>query len=211
MAVLPLPSGHNIVLVGAWNIRIFSPEWVAMNLAKLKKEVQLEVAVGNPVAPIKLSFDSVELRVGAGRLVVAARDLTDVALLQVRDAAVSVLTMLSHTPVSAIGVNFQYRVSNPPSSLLDVFVLSDAGPWSDFDARLKTTSIHRKTSFQGRGLDILLDLTPEGDVLVEFNNNTAIKSAADALAFLGGDILAFREDSKTALATVYGIQPHEDT
>jgi len=203
----PVVDGHSIVINGAWNIRIFSPEWVAANLAP-ETDVGLAVAVGNPTAPIRLQFRGIYLRVGAERLVFSPVHLSDQALTTMQDVARTVVTMLPHTPMSAVGINFQYLVEDPPVQLLDVFRFSDNGPLAEFGAEIESAMIRRSTRFREAALNLVLALRADAAATIEFNNHSEITGGAEALTAINRPILELRDTAIDGLRSLYGLEVH---
>ena len=117
-------DGHNVVIRGAWNRNIFNPVWVDQQLAS-GAGVSVEMAFGNPALPLRLMFGGLSLTVSSDLLIVGMAEVTPTSLGAVQSTAVGILETLSHTPVSAVGVNFRFNDPDPDAAVLAVLELSD--------------------------------------------------------------------------------------
>jgi hypothetical protein len=106
-AMKPATEKWSIVVLGHWNSAIFSPGWIAGRLTS-SKEIGIEFAVDEPMQPPRFSFDGIYLRLAERRLVLAPSTPDDAVLQQMEGVACRVLQELPHTPVSAVGGNFQF-------------------------------------------------------------------------------------------------------
>lgn len=104
--------GASIVVTGNFNPVIFTPDW--LRLHKLIGEGDADFTsttglVGITPQLTQFSTEWFELQVLRTRFVLVAKGGVTLA---VRDLAAGIFSLLSHTPVSAVGLNFtsQYRV-----------------------------------------------------------------------------------------------------
>ncbi|MGQ0465467.1 MAG: hypothetical protein ACT4QG_09115 [Sporichthyaceae bacterium] len=122
----PMPPERqsvSIVLLGAFNPRIFTPSWfVARNLLPAQVVEEGSIAlINNDLSAF--STDWCRLEVIAERFLLASDNApVDAAL---RDLAAGTFRVLEHTPVAAIGVNFSAH-----------YRLPDEASWHRFGHRL---------------------------------------------------------------------------
>jgi hypothetical protein len=99
------------VVVGAWNLAILNPRWIATEILKLpeKTQIPIEMAIG-PSISLKASISDLFITPGSDRIIISpARE--DKALFQVADKIINDLyATLPHTPITAIGYNFSYEL-----------------------------------------------------------------------------------------------------
>lgn len=207
--MLIVPEGHNIILIGGWNRRLLTPQWVAKEIAEVK-EVGLEIPVGDPNLPLRLVFGDTVLSVGADRLQLHSKNPTDEKLDGLRDLAMRVLGRLPHTPVSALGVNFQWRESEPSQELVALFDFDDNHRLGDMDAEVGESRIRRELRIDGQLLHLTLILTAEARLMVDLNHHWAVESAADAEKHLAEGIVGMRNRAREFLHELYGLEEGED-
>jgi hypothetical protein len=120
------PIDWNVVVVGAWNLAILTPQGIARRLFQLPPEtpVEVQVAVDQP-APIRVVHSGLMVIPSRDNLVVqpvaaSARGLRDAANL-----LATAVRALPETPMTAAGVNVRYSIDPVPDELVHV-VDSDA-------------------------------------------------------------------------------------
>src|SRR5262249_33658444 len=93
----------SVVVLGRFNPAIFQPQWFALNALVPREEANTaEVAV---VHPQFTSFDmgQMHIQVESGKFAITSKEFPQWPIL--RDLALGTLTLLEHTPLSAIGLN----------------------------------------------------------------------------------------------------------
>jgi hypothetical protein len=118
------------------------------------------------------------------------------------------LQLLSHTPVSALGINFGFIENDPSTDLLRTFDLSDSGSLGDAGYEVQKTSITRQITKEGTAF--VSKVTYEnGKVRFHFNFNHPIASAEEGVRFLQGRVLQCRNIATTFLTTIFHLQEQE--
>lgn len=201
----PVVENWSIVVAGSWNRVIFSPQWVAANLAETGN-VMLEVAFNDPTKPPRFTFDEVRLSVSPTRLSLFPTNVNDAVLERTSAAAVKVLGVLHHTPVTAVGVNFAFRERQPSARQLDVFRFSDDGRISEQGVRRELASLRRRLVFDdGVVLNLTLQHPVNGDHLTaDFNFHWAADTAEAAKQALDGGIVALSHKAEQFVEDLYG-------
>ncbi len=108
-----------IVILGKWNTAIFSPEWLAQNVFQTQ-EIGLEFGMV-PGMPRRITANKVTLIPTQSSLILAPADLDDSTLLRMEQIACTILDLLTHTPVTNVGINFGYRIAPALPELLRQF------------------------------------------------------------------------------------------
>ena len=201
----PVAERHNVVVLGAWNRRLFTPQWIAQEFAS-GGEVMLELAVNNPAIPVRLSYDGLRLQVASDRIIVSGGQSDDGTLGRVQEFAAGILDRLSHTPVSAAGINFEWRDSDPGESIVNLFDLPDGLRLADAGVGVKTTTINRVTDWEDRTLNIELNLGTDGAFQIGLNFHQSVQSASDARAYICQGMVELRERAEQLLSSTYGFQ-----
>lgn len=107
MSLNPLFQSANIVVLGKFNPSIFHPAWFAtQNLIRTKEAEAADVQIVHPEASI-FQIDWCEVHVVRERFQVGT--LQEPYFEPLRDLTTGVFSLLSHTPVQALGINKQYR------------------------------------------------------------------------------------------------------
>ena len=200
----PVADGHSIVAVGAWNAAIFTPEWITGRLTQAT-DVILEVPVNNPGLTPRLRFDEIIVQVRLDRLIIGPHEVRDDLLMRTQEVAIKVLAELPHTPVRAVGVNFQYDESDPSDQLLAPFQLNDQGMLGDAGASIRTTSIKRSLESNDQLVNFTLDLLENGHVNIAFNFHQEAPNADAVRQYLDTGILNLRNQAIALLTAAYEI------
>ena len=124
-------AGINIVLVGSFNPRIFQPAWFAAN--GLIPEEEGEHAHINIIHPDLVSFrtDWFELSVEQDRFAVTTQSAPSYE--PVRDLIISTFSLLEHTPIAHIGINYMlhHRLDSENSLRGILDALAPAKYWQE--------------------------------------------------------------------------------
>lgn len=105
----PLIEGCSVVALGSFNPAIFHPQWFARN--ELLSVEEADGATVNVVSKDVSTFSTewLKLQVEDGRFLIGTTDISKTYVL--RDLVISTFRVLEHTPVRAVGLN--YDVHNP--------------------------------------------------------------------------------------------------
>lgn len=124
----PLADSYNIVILGAWNPSIFSPEWVLRNLAESEQcEVKTAFPIDDPTAPRRITFEDINIFPGRRQILLNPVTSNLEGMKKCSSVLVKILDLLLHTPVSSAGVNFSFNESNPSDKMLAALMPSDSG------------------------------------------------------------------------------------
>ena len=117
----PIPESFSIVIPGGWNPRIFSHEWIAKNLCL--KEDSAEIQTSLPVGPMSLSspirieFDGLFLYPSSDHIKITPKDATLEGIKNAYSLCDKILTLLPHTPIVGLGVNFAFNIEAPEETV----------------------------------------------------------------------------------------------
>lgn len=170
---LPVNSTEifNIVVVGTWNTSIFSPQWAKENLANdQEKEVVLAIPALFNMSPNRLTVDDVNIYPSTFTLMFDCVSFSDASIQSCVDKVKKISNLLSHTPVSGLGINFKFIVGDEESATLsnlfnfDDSVKIDSNKFIGLGAGIKRSFGYR----EGFILNITVDKLPQG-YQIEFN------------------------------------------
>ncbi len=198
-----------IVIVGAWNIAVFTPEWVKTNLLP---EEDFKILFPSRVGcSLKFQTELISFCIEGNRLQfeVMRPDSLEDAYVAIIKLLRTILRLLTHTPVNAMGTNYvfdfdgQFEVLN---------TLTDKAPLENIisliGSGVKTQALVRKFEL-GNDEDLSLRLVSEteGKNRIDFNFNYNVTCVADIIRVLGDDDQLLNKNQELAhkiVAEVYG-------
>jgi hypothetical protein len=204
----PIASGHSIVMVGGWNVRIFSPLWVTQHLTD-EQEVGLEVAVNNPALPMRLVFEGLQMEVSGTRIALKPAAADGETLRRLQRVARRILELLPHTPVSAVGVNLKYLEQRPEPELARLFQLGDNDALSGMGIQIASTTLRRSLLIDGRALHFSVTFQEDDAVAFDFNYHHPSQNAVQAREHLNADVGEYCTLSARILTDAYHLEPAE--
>lgn len=187
-----VPLSVTIVIPGAWNPAILTPEWITHELFNVPEnetvDVSLEIPVGIASAGPKIGYQGFLFGTGQDKLIITIADPTEANLQQAEDMCVSLLAKLQYTPVSAFGLNIILQESSPSPVDLDVFKNFPPVP-EDFQSHdLSSRGLRWSVKLDNCTLNINVDYA---DVLqIRYNFHFTASSAADAAEKMKGVVVS---------------------
>lgn len=102
----------NLVMVGAWNPAIITPNWLKQQFPEMITASEYETAyVAAPYPAIRYGIEGVFIDPTNGRLRLSPQKADRSRLELIPKLALAIYNRLSHTPIAAMGFNFAYRAS----------------------------------------------------------------------------------------------------
>ena len=166
-----------VVVVGAWNRAIFSPEWVQKRLFSEGERLQAEIGFLPPL--LQYSTDLVALSIDGPQLRVVPLKASNDAFEEAERVALAVLEKLGETPLAGMGVNFGFDVSAPTEMLRQLLEHADRAALQHLGAELISSSLTRTFSLEGRTLNLIITKN-DGPWRLDFNHHTALSTAEEA-------------------------------
>lgn len=206
----PIGENCNIVIVGAWNPKIFSGEWVKNHLSSEEGQIELALPFSNIEAPPRISFDGIYLFPGTARLEVKPINFSNESLQDCQQVVASILEKLPHTPVLALGINFSFLEEDNFENIIGEFQLSDNAKINAARYNLSGTRLNRSFEMPDN-CTLNLTITYDSDkATVDFNYNFDVVSTAIALDKLNSlGVIAYLEDAKNFVTSVYELEFEE--
>lgn len=177
-------DAFNLIVVGAWNPAIFSPEWAKEHLAQdATHDVILAIPMAFTNRPPRLTVEGINLYPSELALMVDCVEYNDAAIDACASKFQKVAELLPHTPVNAVGLNFRFWGELDDSEVLaDIFTFCDAGMIDSAQFGLSGALIKRAFKLADSTiLNLSLD-TSFGNLRVEFNFHTDIRRISEAAA-----------------------------
>lgn len=200
----PLKDDLTIVVIGNWNVSIFSPKWVGESIFD-RSEITLDVGI-DPGLPRKLTVENVVVIPMSSRLMVTLSNIDDTTLKGMENAVCKILTLLIHTPVSAVGINFGYKVKPLPDNYNSIFPVLLANKLASEDLIVKSREIKWTVDYEkqkNRRLNISNQID-EDEAIVKFNFHSDIKNAEEAIKSIQDKVVIYRDKTLSILDKVFG-------
>jgi hypothetical protein len=177
------PFSWNVVIVGAWNIAILTPDGIAKRLFELPQgtPVQVEVPIDRP-GPYRVLHDGLMVIPSSNQLEVAPQALELGSLQKASRVAQMALRALPETPVFAAGINIRYRFASLPDELIDLVkapiddVLSDTS--FQIDGGLTKRSLALPPGILN--LEIVQGKSADGSVSLNFHRESTAQTDLQA-------------------------------
>ena len=163
-------SNWNLVIVGAWNRAILTPDGIRRRLLELPDGTPIEVEIPLDIlAPFRVRHEGVTIIPSERGLELSvASPGTDQLALAVTYAS-RALSCLPETPVSAAGVNLRYRVTGDLTSLHRLVDAEINNIISDQGFAITASETKRTLSFEPGTLNLQIAQDPAGECAVRFN------------------------------------------
>jgi hypothetical protein len=197
-----------IVIVGAWNVHVFSPEWVGKQLLD-GKPMTIEVPVGPSGVKVRYSAEGLNLVPSGDRLIVGVQKADEHLIERAETAARNVLRLLPHTPVTAFGVNFGFHHAEPSDQLLGLFKLNDLDALSAFGCTIKRSNVVRSLEIAGAVVNGTHSLDSDGHAETDLNFHHDVPSADFAEKQLEGRARKCLDLARKLLTSVYNCNLEE--
>ncbi len=129
------PFSINIVCLGSWNRKIFTPNWVSTTLFNLPKGKEFQGVV-NPVE-LEFGFLNQELLLlpKDNSLEIKLETINSKTIKYAPELLNKILTLLPHTPIKGIGINIRFDVSKDSEYSLISSLKSSTCSYNDFSLK----------------------------------------------------------------------------
>lgn len=195
----------SVVLVGFWNQKIFNPEWLTkQKITKPNEQVEVNISIqNNSPFGIRYGFDDVHLQVFDRRLILNPTKDEDKILKTVENTSIKILELLEHTPVSGIGVNFQFIDEKPDSNKYEIFRFNDPEQLSDHDFEVLSSAIQRRLIREGQIINLTISNDDKNRIIYNFNYHSDASTSLEAIKHLKGSLIRHKKESIDLLESVY--------
>lgn len=169
--------GWSVIIVGAWNPAILTPDGVRRRLLKLSDTtpIEVQIPVDHP-GPLRVLHDGVLVAPHSSNLEVTPERCEVDQLERAASIARAALDELPQTPVYAAGVNFKYKSASLPADLIDGLSTGIDERLSDSGLRLRASATKRSIE-QNPGLlnlEIGRGTGLEGSIQFNFHRDSTV-------------------------------------
>jgi hypothetical protein len=199
----------SIVFVGAWNTAILTPDWLTKHVGATGP-VQIEFPIGNPLLPLRYTLNGVHLVLARDRIILApSADDTDV-LERMESFGKKILSILTHTPVTAVGINFEFLEDAPSAEVKKLFKAPDLVRLADADLVVEATVLKRRLRLPQDGVvNLSLQQTNGSQVAAKLNFHRDVDGATTAASYLDGRVVKSRASALKFLHDAYELDLEE--
>jgi hypothetical protein len=107
----PLPEQSNFIAIGAWNPAIIQPHWLKKHFYRQIPDVcNIEIASAGANFLFRMNYEKVIIDPNNGRLILIPKKFDEENMAYIADLALGIYKLLAHTPVSAAGCNFVFKL-----------------------------------------------------------------------------------------------------
>jgi|GEM_PF-2103481 len=201
----------SLVLLGIWNPAILNPGWLAQHVHELGAgegvQIQAEQFLLMPGQSPRFTLSGIKYSPSRNRLIIQPTAITEENFALAQRAAFRILNLLPHTPVAAVGQNFEFVEEHPGAEQLTIFAAgNDLSERCEFEFETLSTQL---TSSIRVG-DHILNLTRSnegGTMGVKFNFHYDVSSAAMAADRMANEGLFWQNlrFAQQFIRSVYGI------
>ncbi len=200
----------SIVIAGFWNSKIFTPQWISNGRLTNSEKIQIEVAVDNPDLPMRIMFDDIFLRISDRRLILNPSNDETTQFEKIENVAIKILEDLPHTPIKAVGVNFQYINKEPNEKDSNIFNIYDNDLLSDFGIEIKATTIKRTIFKDEQLINLEITFDEDNNIVYSFNFHRDLKDTKKAIEYLRENVVKFNEEAENILNKIYKQETEEE-
>ena len=191
-----------LVVVGTWNVSIFTPEWVKENVL-IGKDFQILFPV-NVMNSLKFVVpNKYSLAINGNRLEFQLNDNSDVCSKELLEPVRNVLRSLVHTPVKSFGINYVYKTNEQPG-LLSTLPHTDEIKGT-LNSEVESTEVTRSIRLQDGNILNFKIYQKGQETNFDFNFSYVVDKIQAMLDILGDDniIISKRNVAKKLLEKVY--------
>ena len=172
-------DGNVIVVTGGWNANILlNTEWLKRYLFTDQEEFKVEVQLAPIPSPPRILTSQMRISLSGQRLCFAPRSDSFEQLEAIEEALIRVVDFLPHTPVNALGVNFQFEFAPEAALRVCRSRTIDGALTTLGDIREELYRFTLVTNQRGE-VNILLRQPSTGCATCELNFHHALNSIAD--------------------------------
>ena len=199
---------NTLVVLGAWNIAIFTPDWVKNNILLENQDARVFFPV-NIGCSLRFETDYFAFFIEGERLTFSIIKEEDRSYIFIIQTLRNIIQKLPHTPVRALGTNFVYR-RDEKFSVLEKLDDSDKlnSVKSIVGRSVASQALVRKFALkENEELNLKIEESNILGNIIDFNFNYNLKSTEDILNLIGEDnelLLNNRELANEISNNVYG-------
>ena len=202
----------NVVIVGFWNLAIFTPARIGKRLFEAKEGTNLSVLVPIDIfAPHRVQEpDGPTVVPEVGRLVIIPKKSSFHCLEQAMAIGIRALEWLPETPVFATGINMRFRVCDMPCELSNSIKVEVDDSLSVGDFQIKRRTLRRSLDASPGTLNLEIDCDSDEGTEILLNYERKSENKEDLKEWLKKPIPFFQDMYSRVFDTVLHIPLKEE-
>lgn len=204
----PKKDSFSIVINGAWNPSIFNPIWLHKHFSG-GSEQQIEIAypLNDPSLPIRVLFNGIIIYASTRRLEIRPKKENIEGMNIALENAKKIVSLLEHTPIGAIGINFgfseeenSYLITSKINLLDNAFINAD-------EYKLIKTTVSRNFKTEYNWILNLVVSYDMNSVSIDVNFHKEINESDNILEILNKTLIeVLFEKIKLIVNNSYGLE-----
>ncbi|OXU14596.1 hypothetical protein [Sedimentisphaera salicampi] len=167
------PYDWNVIVAGAWNPAIFTPQRVAKNIFGLEEYSNVKVYVSvDGAAPTKIEYNGIIVAASNNALVFSSETNDFNKLVDLLESTIKTLEWLKETPIVAGGFNIRYKLSEENALKIQDSLKCDVdGLFAQQDFEISKTKLTKSLKYESGFINIAFSDDKNGDFSIEMNFN----------------------------------------
>lgn len=179
------PVNWSVVVRGAWNRAILTPQWVARNVFGLPENTPIQIEVPMDMhAPWRLKHNGVALVAGSPLLEAVAESPEYQTLDRARKYCLQAIRELPKTPFAAVGVNIRFAATETPEGVAHLVAARLDDVLADADCRIQSYYTRRTVDFRDGVINLEIGIGEGGQLDVVFNFHRASNDQGELESWL---------------------------
>lgn len=196
------PNNWNIIISGAWNLAILTPNGISKRLFDLPTGTPLEVQVAiDQPGPYRVVHDGVTVAPSPQQLELSVQTNDLASLEKASQIGRKALNVLPETPVAAAGINIRYFLNDFSDKLLDLLKTPIDDVYSDENFTISNSITQRSLELNPGVINIEINQGRDGSgvVLMNFHCASSLPNELDQWLSRTGEFLGVAQKLLDAL------------
>lgn len=196
---------YAIVLVGKWNPSILTPSWLVANIVEDNPQVLVEFSI-NLDMPSRYRVKNVIIAPALDKTVFLSMDNSDESLTLMESMAIKLCSILSHTPLAAVGINFGFIEKTNKDELLQLIKFADTDKITENGWQISKQSIKRALKKDNYFINLTISFNDQSDFEFNFNFHYPVNTSAQVSTCLQGKVIEYKNQALTLLDTLFNLK-----
>ena len=200
------PFDWNVVVAGAWNRAILTPQWIMRYVFRVEENTPLPIEIPvNTLGPFRIRHGGVRAIPGDGRLELSTDPCNDENLELAKGYACIAMEELPRTPLSAAGVNIRYRNPETPPELYHLLDSQVDHSLSDAGFVIGGRKLNRSVTYKEGLINFELNWHQSEGVAIIFNFHLSSSDVEKLKSWLQVPIADLREKAQIIINALPGV------
>lgn len=182
-------NSANFVILGNWNKKIFTPDWVKKFLFEVPKEIELQGIFNFEDLDLGFSYQDLILMPKENSLEISLKQFTEENIKTATQLLMKLFNLLPHTPIKALGFNIKYIANkNEKNELINIsdqiFSSSKKMPLTQIKFTEDKDKYLLNIIVDNLNENLLLNFNFHYNQISELNENSFIEHYTETLQYL---------------------------